>query len=650
VAGYDVFVSYRRKHTERVLPLVEALRRCDLAIWFDQSEISDFAPITDEIRNGLAASKALLAWYSKDYPQSRPCQMELTAAFIAAQRDGDPRRRMLVVNPEPDAMHIEPVELRDEQHASAPVGLAEYDTLAARIAAHVRQLATPLGAILPITPPPQYGQKLAGASRFVGRLRDIWRVHSALHESESAIITGASWSGLAQVTGLGGVGKSLLAEEYAVRFGAAFPGGIFWLRALGNDADHPPGTVEEREASRGDQFRSLAIALGIPVRGREPPEVESALAHKLGAVEKPFLWIVDDLASGLDADAVRAWLAPHPLGKTLLTTRSREYGAIGRALPLDVLEPAEAYALLTAARQPDNPDEEVVARSIAEDVGYHPLALAVAAASLDAQAGLRSFADFGAALADHTKDELELAADLADMLPTGHQKSVASTLLRSVRALPPEGMDFLRLASLLAVAPIPPTLVAAVFADVYDLGEAEAKHRAALALKQAERASLSERAERGARTVHALVSRAVRFHHADPARCEQLRVAIVAALRAALPKVADIRLHEKLALEVMHARALCVQGFEDVEMARLALWVAHYDFERGAYPTARALQEEVVQVTRRVLGAEHPNTLTAMSNLAQSLSAQGDMAGARALQEEPSLPMRVRQLGSNSLL
>jgi hypothetical protein len=373
--------------------------------------------------------------------------------------------------------------------------------------------------------------------------------------------------------------------------------------------------------------------------------VEAALAHKLGAAEKPFLWIVDDLASGLGADAVRAWLAPHPLGKTLLTTRSREYGAIGRALPLDVLEPAEAYALLTAARQPDNPDEEAAARSIAGDVGYHPLALAVAAASLDAQAGLRSFADFRAALADHAKDELELAADLADMLPTGHEKSVASTLLRSVRALPPEGMDFLRLASLLAVAPIPPTLVAAVFANVDDLGEAEAAHRAALAFKQAERASLSERSERGARTAHALVSRAVRFHDADPARREQFRVAIVAALKAALPKVADIRLHEELALEVMHARTLCVQGFEDVEMARLALWVAHYDFARGAYSTARALQEEVLQVSRRVLGAEHPNTLTAMSNLAQSLSAQGDMAGARALEEEV-LQVRRRVLGA----
>ena len=37
--------------------------------------------------------------------------------------------------------------------------------------------------------------------------------------------------------------------------------------------------------------------------------------------------------------------------------------------------------------------------------------------------------------------------------------------------------------------------------------------------------------------------------------------------------------------------------------------------------------------SRRVLGDEHPDTLTSMSNLAETLRAQGDLAGARALQE-----------------
>jgi hypothetical protein len=113
VADFDLFISYRRKDAERVLPLVEALGRRGLSVFLDQEEISEFAPITEKIRDALAQSKALLAWYSEAYPQSRPCQMELTAALLAAQTEGDPRRRIFVINPESNGTHIEPLELRD---------------------------------------------------------------------------------------------------------------------------------------------------------------------------------------------------------------------------------------------------------------------------------------------------------------------------------------------------------------------------------------------------------------------------------------------------------------------------------------------------------------------------------------------------------
>jgi hypothetical protein len=37
-----------------------------------------------------------------------------------------------------------------------------------------------------------------------------------------------------------------------------------------------------------------------------------------------------------------------------------------------------------------------------------------------------------------------------------------------------------------------------------------------------------------------------------------------------------------------------------------------------------------------VLGEEHPDTLMSMSNLASTFAAQGDLTGARALQERPA--------------
>jgi TIR domain len=280
VEQYDLFISYRRKDSNHVRPLVDALKSRGLSVWIDQNEIDEFAPITDRIRHGLANSKVLLVWYSVDYPKSRPCQMELTAAYIAAQREGEPRQRVWVVNPESTADHIQPVDLRDEQYAQAPKSSEEYASLADRIIKKLSGIKTYLGAIIPLIAPQQYGRKLVASRDFVGRVPDLWKLHSALHGAGSAIITGESPTGLAQVSGMGGVGKSLVAEEYALRFSAAYPGGIFWLRALGNDDTRPALTSDQQEAIRSDEFRNLAIQLGIDVSGLDSGQIEAAIAAK----------------------------------------------------------------------------------------------------------------------------------------------------------------------------------------------------------------------------------------------------------------------------------------------------------------------------------------------------------------------------------
>jgi hypothetical protein len=62
--------------------------------------------------------------------------------------------------------------------------------------------------------------------------------------------------------------------------------------------------------------------------------------------------------------------------------------------------------------------------------------------------------------------------------------------------------------------------------------------------------------------------------------------------------------------------------------------LAHTLWTQGDYAGVRAIHEEVLAIRRRVLGAEHPDTLTSMDNLATTLKALGDHTGARALEEE----------------
>ena len=65
---------------------------------------------------------------------------------------------------------------------------------------------------------------------------------------------------------------------------------------------------------------------------------------------------------------------------------------------------------------------------------------------------------------------------------------------------------------------------------------------------------------------------------------------------------------------------------------------------QGDLPGARALEEQVLALRRRVLGDVHPATLTSMNNLAATLCAQGDLPGARKI-EEQVLDVHPRVLG-----
>ncbi len=53
----------------------------------------------------------------------------------------------------------------------------------------------------------------------------------------------------------------------------------------------------------------------------------------------------------------------------------------------------------------------------------------------------------------------------------------------------------------------------------------------------------------------------------------------------------------------------------------------------GDHAGARELHEQTLAARRRLLGDEHPDTLSSMNNLAETLGALGDHAGARELHE-----------------
>ena len=615
--------------------LRDALQRQGLRVWMDDGEIETFESITAAIVSGLAHCRVLVAVYSLAYPRRRACQWELTAAFVAAQRSGrDPRERVLVVNPESDAAHIDPVELRDALFAAVPADGDDValDALASEVAVRVGRVDGLLGELGVGVGVSWLGRKPVAAAQFVGRARELWAVHSALRAGDVGLITGARGDPALKVSGMGGIGKSLLAHEYALRFGSAYPGGVFWLRAHGYDDRGDGMDAVGREADRGAQLRLFADAYAVPTADRSVEEIAAALGGVLDARGLEVLWIVDDLPGGLDSDALEAWCAPAACARTLMTTRSRDYERIGAHLDLAVLDAREGYELLTGRRSPVDVEEQRAARAIVDALGRHALAIDVAAGALAAERGLRTFAAYLDALADSGADELEVAAQLAGELPGGHEASIATTLARSIREVDEHARDVLRLGSLLAVEPIAPQLLVDVLARVDGLDTDTARRRAVRAISDATRRSLAERADRDACQIHTLISRTMRLVDEDTQR--------TAALAAATAAVLHARTHDANARRVpldpttlAHAQHLATLPASDRD-ARLLNEVAVQHHYRGDSRAARALFEEVYATWRRVLGDEHPDTLTSANNLAETRRAQGDHAGARALHEE----------------
>ncbi len=629
----DVFVSYDNRDADQVGPVREALERAGLRVWGGKNRGEDSKSIQRDIENGVAKSKTLLAWYSVRYAESRACQWELSAAFLAAELDGDVHRRILVVNPETSDTHVCPEELR--------VGLKAFRTRADleatvdTVRRHVAQVTGAPGGLCSLAKPEWYGGASGiGSNRFVGRARKLWEIYSGLQAHKFVILAG-----------MGGAGKSLLAEEYAIRFGAAYPGGVFWLKALGHDAARSMD-AQEREAERQRQFARLAEFLGIPTKERSFPEIRADLGERLTQLCGRYLWVVDDFPSLTSWKAVQDWLAPTQDGRTLITTRSAAHDWAGKQIEVEELEPSAAYTLLTYRRAPKDETEKSAAEALAMDLGYHALALELAAVAAEGP----GYAEFRRRLADQSKDRMDFAAELfgraGSTLPhrEGVNLNIAKTLLVSTETLSSAGMDFLRLASQLAPAPIPRGLMARAFAAANGTRIEDAADMADVARREVESRSLARAVTEAALKVHTLISRTVRFHDKATNRRRVLRRGAAIALLETLQPEAETPEQARLADVVEHARAVVLfiadDGAElDKDEARLLARLVQELGQRDDklytdFNYARALREKVLEISLRVLGEQDDNTVIAMNELAVLLFAYGHLAEAQAGHEK----------------
>ncbi len=617
-----IFISYSRVDRDAIAQLVEALLNLEAKVFWDINDIQPFDPIHERIDVELEGSTVLLAWYSEDYARKPYCQWELRAAWLTGEAKGNPEQRILVVNPiEPVRTHIQPTALKNALYA----GIQDPAALAHMIIEAVRKrgLSGPLGSVRVKERTPWFGRPLPIERRFVGRSAELWKVHSGLKPGTVTVIsTNSRLAGatLAQVQGLGGVGKTMLAEEYALRFERAWPTGVFWLSA--NQGTDRATLLSTLHTLAGEFY-------GSAIYGQSQDEVLKRLRSDLGKVEQSYLWIIDDWPHDGSKQDLEMWCAPGYKGHTLVTTRDRRLSRLGTAIDLDCLEPAEALILLASHRAPHDDAERETANVIAERLGWHPLALDVAGAVI-AQDGYSSFLDL---LNKSCAEALTLSAEFEEELPTGHERDIVTTLEQSLKRLDKAGLDLLRLASQLAPRAIPRDLLTEVFAladgiPAHTIGIALSKTINQIALRSLLR--VSEKAI----TVHVLVCRALEIKFPDPKRSDDLREAAVKVLRRIFSENAsDIRRHEALVPLESHATHITADATDMLSLFLLGL-VGRFHHERAAYHAANNANRKTWRGFCLALGPEHPLSLTTKNNFAQSLKEAGNFDEARSLEEQ----------------
>ncbi len=320
----------------------------------------------ERIDTALASDARVVALLSADYLNSKYCKSEWQGALV-----GDPlneRSRLILLRVDECApagllaalAWWDLVPMRDNAEM-----IGDLIRAAVRPGRHMPN-ASPLGVYWR-APRPIVHTEIRHTSSFTGRSSELDAIAAALAAGATAAVTQP-----AAVHGLGGIGKSVLAREYARQYQERYAG-VWWL-----NAERPPLTAGF------DGIESGLVELGsLFIRDLDQVRDREASAHRAlrfladGGFAKPWLLIYDNVD---DAVVLRAWA---PVGNTELLLTTRISGWSSDIRPIEIkewpLDEAVRYLRHESGRS-DLTDADATA--IAETLGCLPLALSHAAAYL----------------------------------------------------------------------------------------------------------------------------------------------------------------------------------------------------------------------------------------------------------------------------
>ncbi|KAF1346346.1 kinesin light chain 3 [Lizonia empirigonia] len=468
---------------------------------------------------------------------------------------------------------------------------------------------------------------------FVGRESQLAEVEAKLFSNDQTTTTLA-------IVGPGGTGKSQLALEVAHRTRLNNKScSVFWMDASDKESLYR-------------SYTSVAQKLRIPGYNDDQADMKQVVERCVAELSTRQCLLIFDNVEGatvrpsgslLTSEAADlADFLPHSkLCSVISTTTESDIAEV--STPQDVtalheLTPDTALRMLqNRLITPLSNAEQQEAMHLLRELSCLPLAVAQAAACMNASS--MTVQQYQAQLAEHKQAALEYSDDPSEdkLQESSFRKTVAATLALSmsqVRQSSAVAADYLFLAACVDRKDIP-----------LDLLEAASPRAREDAIKVLDRYALvTRRPAESALDVHRLVHYALRKRLQAKGRLQEWIQRTTTQLLRVFPDN-DHGNRSKWRRLLPHAQYVLSHSQRDDDEERLDLtWkCAMALYSDGRYKAAGELFVQVME-TKRVLGDEHPDTLTSMANLAATYRNQGRWNEAEKL-EVQVMETRKRVLG-----
>lgn len=447
---------------------------------------------------------------------------------------------------------------------------------------------------------------------FVGRAALLAALRRALQAPDGRPVA---------LTGLGGLGKTQLAVEYAHACAADYPGGVFWVNA--------------RDSLRlQDDLAALGRYFGVP-ESLSARERAARVRDRLQQLTEPALLICDNVTDETDL-----LLPAGGACRILITARVRHVAPEGfHVLPVPALDDESALALLQVHHPAEGPGEREAAGEIAAMLGNLSLALAVAGHHVQ-RLGL-TFAGYRDRLARNRVLVLEQARRRF-ITSTGHHDSIFDAIDLAQRSLLAPAPQVLAAAACFAGRGISPDLLfsASGLEDRDDFEEAAA---------DLVDASLATRERDGRLTVHELVRVYARGEMSPPERQETLE-RVCAALAGPLRRANEAFEWSGVNRELAHCRAAAVlagEGEPAHALAELLFQMGDYQLQHGDFRAAVSHLREGLRTARQLDGGADLGSARCLRLLGEAWQYLGEPKEALACVRE-ALAIARAQLPADS--